>query len=161
MFIVQITLGLLDICSRYKFMCDKGTCYNNFFCYCTGPDLKKAPKPQPKQNLLPESSDDEDETLDFTERLNRCYLEKELSFEEKCKRKYSFKSYVESNDLKEKMENYDCPICIDKIKPDQLVRGLKCSILHVYHVKCLNKLTKSNIKECSLCRVKLEIRKID
>lgn len=58
---VQITLGLLDVCTSYKFMCDRGTCYNCLLCQCSGPKLKKAAPYVKKTNLLPESDDEDDE----------------------------------------------------------------------------------------------------
>ena len=43
---------------------------------------------------------------------------------------------------------------------DEVV-GLKCSIYHVYHEKCLEDQLKTKDKKCAMCRAKIEKLKVE
>ena len=63
----------------------------------------------------------------------------------------SFQAYIDKNCLQDKLKDSECSICLEKFHETDKIRGLGCSELHIFHVKCIERVKKSK-KECPMCR---------
>ena len=51
----------------------------------------------------------------------------------------TYNEYIKKHKLSEE-EPRECPICILEFDKDDIVKGLKCSKMHIYHKECLTDL---------------------
>ena len=55
--------------------------------------------------------------------------------------KKSFKAYIKKHQLEDKLTtDSECSICLEKFQMSDKIQGLKCSVLHIFHKKCIDKL---------------------
>ena len=71
----------------------------------------------------PKYYDELKKALDGKAKIDRELEEQREMFEAK-ENKYSFYNYVKKNDLQQKLENAECPICLDEFKQSDKVIGL-------------------------------------
>jgi hypothetical protein len=68
----------------------------------------------------------------------------------------SFQAYIVRHELKEELQDTECPLCLEAFLKHDKIRGLECSVKHIFHIKCIDILKKGK-KECPLCRSPLKI----
>ena len=54
-------------------------------------------------------------------------------------------------------ELFECPVCLAPFEETDEVISLTCSNKHILHLHCLEDAFKKGMKECPLCRAKIEL----
>ena len=69
--------------------------------------------------------------------------------------KYSWLLMEKSTEeiLNKYSNDYNCPICYDKIKINEFIHITKCN--HIFHYKCLERAIDKNLQDCPMCRSNL------